>query len=83
MAPAPFLPDATAGARVRSMPGRKGLPNRKSLQRLRGSRREEILRRHRIERLRIRIERGEYQVAAVEIAAAMLREGLGWESNAA
>ena len=65
------------------MPGRKGLPNRKSLQRLRGSRREKILRRHRIERLRSRIEGGEYQVAAVEIAAAMLREGLGWESNAA
>lgn len=65
------------------MPARKRSLKRKCHWRLRASSREAILRRHRIERLRFRIERGDYAVLAVEIAAAMLRDGLSWESSAA
>jgi anti-sigma28 factor (negative regulator of flagellin synthesis) len=63
------------------MPARIGFLKRKSRQCARASRREAILRRRRIEQLRLRMRRGEYMVSALDIAAAMLNEGVGQELN--
>jgi anti-sigma28 factor (negative regulator of flagellin synthesis) len=64
------------------MPVRKRSVKQKSLQIPGGFRREAILRSQRIERLRVRIESGEYKVSAVQIAAAMLRDRRGWDLSA-
>jgi anti-sigma28 factor (negative regulator of flagellin synthesis) len=64
------------------MPARIGFLKSKSRQCARASRREAILRRRRIELLRLRMRRGEYKVSAFDIAAAMLNEGVGQELNA-
>jgi anti-sigma28 factor (negative regulator of flagellin synthesis) len=50
---------------------------------LRCSRRESILRRHRIEKLRQRVVRGEYRMSALDIAGAMLSDGVCSEMRAA
>lgn len=64
------------------MQARIGFLKRKPRQQDRASRREAILRRHRIEQLRLSIKSGEYKVSAHDIAAAMFREGVGRESYA-
>ena len=68
---------------MRSMPERTGCLERKSRPCARASRREAILRRQRIEQLRLCLQRGEYKVSALQIATAMLDEGVGRELNAA
>jgi len=62
---------------VRSMPAQIGFLKRKSRLSAPAFRQEAILRRRRMGQLRQQIERDEYKVSAVDIAVAMLREGVG------